>query len=151
MLAKSGLILAAAFGIVLLTGGAADAQVVTVRANYIAPSGQYPARTWPSGTFSTPIYPDGSGGRWRVKVNYGTIVNGQFQPFTVGVNSSTYYSGGVDVQHGVTSQAWGVPGPQHWPNGLGQHTYVRAQLQRSTDGGTTWTDQGTPSYDQCRP
>ncbi len=151
MLTKFELTLAASFGMLLLTAESADAQIVTVRANYTAPTGQYNAKTQPSGTFSTPGYADGSGGKWRVKVNYGLMRDGAFEAFTAGdTPKGPYYSTVEDVGRGVTAKTWGMGGQHDWPTPPGEFTFVRAILQRSTDGGTTWSNEGQPAYDACK-
>lgn len=140
MLTKFGLTVMAAVGMLLLTGGSAAAQVVTIQSSgYIAGGGGRPATTQPTGRFSTPTYPNGDGGKWRVRVTYGTIVNGTFSPFTVGNTPGEAFSAVEDVGRGMTNKVWGISGPQNWPDGVGEQVVARAQLQRSTDGGTTWS------------
>lgn len=116
--------------IMLATNGAANAQLVTVKANYTAPMGMQPATANPSGTFSLPKTMD----EWRVMVDFGTFDSGNFKvwngpgPQSVGVVGNPF--------NGINGN-WGPVGAQQLggaPAGL----YVRARLQKKV--GMAWND-----------
>jgi hypothetical protein len=149
MLAKSGLILAAAFGIVLLTAGAADAQVVAFNGSGYQPAqGGQTVTIAPYGIFSTPMYPNGGGGKYRVAIDYGQFSFGNFAPYALNTQGipNKDYTAAQDAGRGGNFN-WAMPRKN--ASGIDQNSYIRAQLQQSTDGGMTWTNVGSPSYLRC--
>ena len=116
--------------VMLATGGVANAQLVTVKANYTVPMGMQPATANPSGTFSLPKTMD----NWRVMVDYGTFDSGKFKVWNGPVEQSTGVVG--NPFNGINGN-WGPNGNQQLggaPAGL----YVRARLQKQV--GMAWND-----------
>jgi hypothetical protein len=134
-------------GTLLLTAGAADAQIVAFNGSgYQAAQGGRSASIAPYGTFSTPMYPNGDGGKFRVAIDYGLLSFGNFAvyaPNTPGIPNLDY-TAVKDVGRGGNFD-WVMPRKDC---NVGPDDYIRARLQRSTDGGTTWADVAT-SYLKC--
>ncbi len=129
-------LLSAAFAGMLLTAGAADAQIVTVTPNYGAGP---PATAKPSGTYSVPASEVNL--KWQVVCDYGTITNGVF----------TLWSGPAEVATPLNPGAGG--GPFSWtqanpvnitnpPTGV----YVRARLQSWVAAQNRWYTEATAYY-----
>jgi hypothetical protein len=131
------LLTAAAVVVMLMTGNRAEAQVITVNANYDATPPNQPS-TRPSGTYSVPApNPDA----WQVVIDYGTIPNGTFVPWAQGPmpNAVPLLPG----PNGGGPFLWGQPAATliiNPPAGL----HVRARLQRRPPGGV-WAFAGNPA------
>jgi hypothetical protein len=142
MFAKSGLTIAAAFGIVLLTAGAADAQIITVNAGFAA--GPPPTST-PFGSFTAPGAE--SGAQWQIVIDFGTMSNGVF---TAMQNSPTDSAPVVVPANGQTqnytwSRAIQLTNP--WP----ANHFIRARLQKRIVpliGPAYWETRAT-GYNGC--
>ena len=82
---------------------------------------------------------------FRVWVDYGIFDNGNFVPYAAN-------SPGIPNATGSTPQNVNLGGgPFNWSINImncnvTHNDIIRAQLQQSTNGGTTWTNTGTPSY-----
>lgn len=67
-------------------------------------------------------------------------MGGSFQQFTTGDGVGEDFSAIEDVGMGMSNRVRGIGGPKNWPNGVGTEVVARAQLQRSTNGGMTWSE-----------
>ena len=130
-------------GILGLSCGNADAQIVSFSSmGYV--QGQPPRSDTiaPSGTYSVPNYPNKDGGHFRVRVSYGVLTGGNFveyQPNTPGIPNPEY-GGTKQLPMGGGTHDWAIPAKNcDFP----AHTQCRAELQRSTDGGTSWAPVAT--------
>jgi hypothetical protein len=118
---------------VLAVAGSASADVITVNPNYTAPTSGQPAKTAPSGRYTTATYPNG-GWDYRLIVDYGTVdpISGVFQPDTSG-NMPSAYTGYLDVGRGKNDAPWTSP-TQNWTVTPGSAVRVRVRLQNRSTG-----------------
>jgi hypothetical protein len=143
MCANLRLTFALVVGILALTCGTANAQIVSFSSMGYTP-GQPPRSDTiaPSGTYSPPDYPNKDGGHFRVRIDYGIITGGAYiayQPNTPGIPNPE--NGGTkQLPMGGGTHGWAIPIKNcSFP----AHSQCLAQLQRSTDGGTTWATVAT--------
>ena len=148
MSARFGLICLVAVVTLSATVGKADAQQVSFSSMNYTPAVVNPpksATVAPAGTFNPPNYPNGDGGQFRVTVDYGVFTGGNFIAFpknTPGIPNATS-SAGVPVAKGGGLHQWSIPVSDcAFPPGA----QCRARLERSTDGGTTWTTEATSNH-----
>ena len=123
--------------VMLVTSGVAEAQVVSFTGSGYKQNPP-PAKNTvaPYGTFSVPMNKAGS---YRVVVDYGILDFGTFKAYAPGVNGipSASASTALAVNAAGGTFNWSIAAQDG--SGVTQETQARARLQRSTDGGTTWT------------
>lgn len=142
-----GLTVCACVGM-LATAGVGKAQVVSFTATDYNGAANPPTIA-PLGQFSAPATK--LGGQYRVAVDYGTLSGGAFISYpanTAGIpNLDTTVAQNVGAGGGTFNWIMGI---NNCP-GITIASQARAQLQVSTDGGTTWANTGGPSLFKAIP
>jgi hypothetical protein len=136
MNARFSLNCARVVAMILLTGGIAGAQIVTITtANSVAGP---PPKADPQGTWSFPA----GGGNYKVVFEYGTVNAGTFTlDLTIGAGGTV----NLPVKAGGANGTWGPIGQETLQkNPLPKNTNVRAQLQKEIDN--KWVVQATAYF-----
>ncbi len=135
-------LLSAAFAGMLLTAGAADAQIIIVNAGYTA--GPPPTST-PTGSFTAPAAE--SEASWQIVIDYGTMANGVFTP----MQNSPTDSAPVIVPANGQAQSYTWRNPIQLTNPWPANLYIRARLQKKVVpviGAPYWDTRAT-GYNGC--
>jgi hypothetical protein len=91
-------------GLLLITAGRADAQIVSITAtNYAAGP---PQSTQPKGQYSVPVAE--ATASWRILIDYGTIANGEFTPWQAGANITINPTGGGGIRLAARAATYAV-------------------------------------------
>jgi hypothetical protein len=130
------LTLAASFGMLLLAASGANAQAVTVNANFQLHMPTRPDTTQPSGSAVAPADPKQP--PWQVICDYGTFPNGNWQLWAQGPTPVTTP---VAIPQNGGPVNWQQPGVVTIINPP-PNLYVRARLQKQT-APNTWMTMAT--------
>jgi hypothetical protein len=121
-------------GLLLITAGRADAQIVTIsNMNFVADP---PPKANPQGTWSVPA----NSGEWKVIFDYGTVNNGTFTlDVTIGIGGTVFLP--AQGGNGNWGPVYQVGIGETLKNPLPAGTHVRAQLLKKVGG--QWQPQHT--------